>query len=112
MNGVLFESILRAADPQNGFHTAKTRSGHSTRLVQIVARPVPDELLRVATGGDRTGDPFQTAALPIESSLDIEGLTGRSVKSASRQRANNAEADRQQAKQDQPGPKKRLAFAV
>jgi hypothetical protein len=27
-NGVLFESILRSADPQNGFHTAKTHSGH------------------------------------------------------------------------------------
>jgi hypothetical protein len=26
-SGILFESILRLADPQNGFHTAKTLSG-------------------------------------------------------------------------------------
>jgi hypothetical protein len=27
-NGVLFESILRTVDRSNGFHTAKTHSGH------------------------------------------------------------------------------------
>jgi hypothetical protein len=26
--GILFESILRLNDPQNGFYTAKTLSGH------------------------------------------------------------------------------------
>jgi hypothetical protein len=27
VSGILFESILRPNDPQNGFHTAKTHSG-------------------------------------------------------------------------------------
>jgi hypothetical protein len=34
-NGVLFESILRAADRSNGFHTAKTRSGYWRAMVKF-----------------------------------------------------------------------------
>jgi hypothetical protein len=32
LNGVLFESILRPNDPQDGFHTAKTQAGHNSAV--------------------------------------------------------------------------------
>jgi hypothetical protein len=34
-NGVLFESVFRAADPQKSFHTAKTLSRTRTALILV-----------------------------------------------------------------------------
>lgn len=56
-NGVLFESVFRAADPQKSFHTAKTLSRTRTALILAAT------LHAIALTPTADGDPDTTAAV-------------------------------------------------
>lgn len=55
-NGVLFESILRAADPQNSFHTAKVIGGRSTPCRQRQLRDMNRKCLHLLSASSPAPD--------------------------------------------------------